>query len=174
MFSPQHSVQTPAVGTDTQVHMLLHTHTQTHTISPRRPVRRCMPNTDLTVTYGGGSTSTKTDYLKKIRTNDRRGEEQGSRRTTMSWTIYCSLITSNLTHDGMVVFNCECVFISVSGRAAISCCTSALQYGHSGVSKYCVGRYTWRALTVWTVRFTVGIVVSQSIFWLLLSWAERG
>lgn len=28
MFSPQHSVPTPAVGTDTQVHVLLHAHTE--------------------------------------------------------------------------------------------------------------------------------------------------
>lgn len=72
----------------------------------------------------------------------------------------------------MVVFNC--VFISVSGRAAISCRTFALQYKHGGVSQQCVGRHrdvthipTRWALTVWTVRFTVGTGMSQSTFWLL-------
>lgn len=52
-----------------------------------------------------------------------------------------SLITSNLTHHSRLLFNCECVFISVSGRAAISCCTFALQCGHAGVSQQCVGRH---------------------------------
>lgn len=46
------------------------------------------------------------------------------------------LIASNLP-----LFSCECVFISVRGRAAISCCTFALQRGHSGVSQQCVGTH---------------------------------
>lgn len=161
MFSPQHSVQTPAVGTDTQVHMLLHT--RTHTISPRWPTCWCMPNTDLTVTSQGGSAMAEMDDLK---------EKKLSASAATSWIICCGLITSHLTHQGIVVFNC--VFISVSGRAAISCCTLALQYKHGGVSQQCVGRHgdvthipAWWALTVWTVRFTVGIGMSQSTFWLL-------
>ncbi len=51
------------------------------------------------------------------------------------------LSTSNLTHHSRLLFNCECVFICVSGRAAISCCTFALPCGQGGVSQQCVGRH---------------------------------
>lgn len=55
MFSPQHSLQTPAVGTDTQVHALLHVHAR-------------LASPELTLTCGGGFFGTmKRDHSKAIR-----------------------------------------------------------------------------------------------------------
>ena len=47
MFSPQHNVPPPAVGTDPQVWVLSHLQTRDW---PRWPIRHWMPNTDLRVT----------------------------------------------------------------------------------------------------------------------------
>lgn len=48
MFSPQHSEQTPAVGTDSQVHVLFACTVYAHVPDA------CVPNTDPAVTCVGG------------------------------------------------------------------------------------------------------------------------
>lgn len=48
MFSPQHNVQTPAVGTDPQVHVLLGVPTHDYPV----PLRHCIPGADLRITCG--------------------------------------------------------------------------------------------------------------------------
>lgn len=80
MFSPQHSVQSPAVGTDTRVHMLPHVFTQL--VQDGRPGDPCQT---LTSAYGGGLHNEKDRcFLKRVRTKDRQQEEEGDTRAAMS------------------------------------------------------------------------------------------
>lgn len=76
MFSPQHNVQTPAVGTDPQVHVLLGVPTHDYPV----PLRHCIPGADLRITCGrfkkkGGG---KSEIIKhRLKARDRKKNEEG-------------------------------------------------------------------------------------------------